>query len=435
MSTSLGGLGVELKRVAVIIAVDFAPMVERAATKLLAFLQAAEGIIKATDWLKLFFTLAGGPAMGIAINAWEMFAKVLEKVGIKAGQATDQIRDATREFGRFKTDNPESMGDRFRGLAGAVDAAVAYVPKRSGTKPRDRSGDVEISFAEEDEALAVEREQLKVAGQSLFEHQRAQDVLVKIGANQEATTAAVKSASGGMIMGLVKGAVELATNMGDKLQEGKAWLMGLLPGIGEGIEKALTKVLPTLLSKLPKLIAGALNLPFVILRAVVNAIPAMIQGIAAAFLKAITRLLEFFKGGSDKNILTGDKEKWLGTSFKKGEFSLLGFFNNDDRGDDTQQSRRARNNRNRARDIGSRMTGGYIDRTGSYLLHAGERVTPPTGSSTSAAMSAMRGGGRQGGGTVNIGTVIGMDVRELVRLIRRELDSYGSGASLTPRGA
>jgi len=63
-------------------------------------------------------------------------------------------------------------------------------------------------------------------------------------------------------------------------------------------------------------------------------------------------------------------------------------------------------------------------------------VVPPTGAGTSAAMGAMRGGGGGGGPqiTLNVGTVIGSDVRELARVLRRALGDYGTGASLTARG-
>jgi hypothetical protein len=80
---------------------------------------------------------------------------------------------------------------------------------------------------------------------------------------------------------------------------------------------------------------------------------------------------------------------------------------------------------------GSRQSGGFVDRTGMYLLHQGEYVTPGNNAAPRSAQEAIAGGPRV---SVSVNAaVVDPDVeRRLVERIRNSLSSYGRGYSLTP---
>ena len=80
---------------------------------------------------------------------------------------------------------------------------------------------------------------------------------------------------------------------------------------------------------------------------------------------------------------------------------------------------------------GSRQSGGFVDRTGMYLLHQGEYIAPSNGAAPSSAAAAMSGGPAV---SVSVqAAVVDPDIeRRLVERIRNSLSSYGRGFSLTP---
>jgi hypothetical protein len=80
---------------------------------------------------------------------------------------------------------------------------------------------------------------------------------------------------------------------------------------------------------------------------------------------------------------------------------------------------------------GSRQSGGFVDRTGMYLLHQGEYVSPGNNAAPRSAQEAIAGGPRV---SVSVNAaVVDPDVeRRLVERIRNSLSSYGRGYSLTP---
>jgi len=186
---------------------------------------------------------------------------------------------------------------------------------------------------------------------------------------------------------------------------------------GKGFEKALNKAIPKLIESIPEIVENLLiKLPQAIRRGIVTGIPKIFVAFFKMLGEQLKKLFTFFKGGEDGNILTGKRGKFLGTSFKKGEVSFLGIGN---------------------KPKGEFATGGFVPSTGLYKLHAGERVTPTSGATTSAADRAARGFSEGSGvmiGNANI-TVHTNDARDLIRQLRRELGGFGTGASLTPRGA
>ena len=75
------------------------------------------------------------------------------------------------------------------------------------------------------------------------------------------------------------------------------------------------------------------------------------------------------------------------------------------------------------------QTGGYVDRTGLALVHAGERVTPAHGAATHTTRAAMGGGGGGVNLTVNTNVVDPNSIPALVREIERVFGQNGRGSS------
>jgi len=252
-----------------------------------------------------------------------------------------------------------------------------------------------------------------------------QAMLVELQEQATASLAGMKSSVLPVVGGLIRGLGEVMTNMDSKVRDLLRGAEAAPEKIGTGVETTLTKVLPRFLSRLPEFLGGLLvKMPAAIARGVVNAIPALLKGIWRAMKRAVKAIGEFFKGGKDRNILTGKKEKFLGTSFKKGKFSLLGFFNDDDQAFGGKGGRK-----NKRRGF---ATGGFVDRTGPAFVHAGERIVPATGASTSSARAASGGLGGLSIGTVNIRA---NDPRDFMRQLRRMQGDFGSGDSLDPKVA
>jgi len=431
---AMSELGIALKRIGVIVAADFAPAVARMVNGLADVIEASEGLAKSVSWVDAFIAVMGGSQVKTTLELWEGLARAM---GLVQGVTSVPTPGHT----------PKGIGSgTMTEAAGAMVSPadlVKYLPKATTTgapskeaskiqEAMDRMGD-EL----ENVAMAEVDSRIKAHLDAVALHATTQAHLLEA---QRATVAlsGLQSAKFGMIYGMVAGATTALLNIDDTVRNAGNFLIELPEKLGKAIEGLLTKVIPRLIERLPRMIANALNLPFVIVEAIVNAVPQLVVALGNAIMRAISHLLDFFRGGEDRNVLTGRKGKLFGTSFKKGEVSFLGFGNNDDVGDDTSGRRRLDRAAGRMDDLRrngrSRRSGGYIDRTGAYMLHAGERVVPPTGAGSSAASNAMR---RHGSGptvNVSVGSVIGGDVRELVRLIRRELGSYGTGANLTARG-
>ena len=75
------------------------------------------------------------------------------------------------------------------------------------------------------------------------------------------------------------------------------------------------------------------------------------------------------------------------------------------------------------------QTGGYVDRTGLAMVHAGERVTPAHGAATHTTRAAMGGGGGGVNLTVNTNVVDPNSIPALVREIERVFGQNGRGSS------
>ena len=220
----------------------------------------------------------------------------------------------------------------------------------------------------------------------------------------------------GVIGSLVTGAFKLLVDSDEKVRQILRTAEAMPDRIGSSFETLMTKVIPRFLSRLPEFLGGLLvRMPAAIARGIVNAIPAIALGIGRAFKRAVQSILDFFRGGEDRNVLTGRKGKVLGTSFKKGEFSLFGFFNNDDR---AQGGKGA--------DPGLAKGTRHVPRTGLQLLHEGEMVVPEH-------RTRMMGGGGAQQINVSIGSLYPANLADFIREIQAQLGTYGLNSSLTPQ--
>ena len=437
MDRGIAALTIEAKRLGVIVGADLAPHV--------AGLVAGFG-----DLLRLSEKLA--PSMFRVldqIGPWATLKRNIDDVTASVGLLTRAMEalGAVQASPTFAVDpNRSKFGEAFGGLdigvaaKGATDAGKAALAAQAAAAKEaaaaaKRSAELSERMAADFEAFSSDFARAEAA-QAIAEKATRDAIVASLdGVSTGLATgiAGLKATQGGLIVGLIKsvgGALEFVADLRENVRGMLKSVFSLPMRIGASIDGILTKLIPRFLERLPHLIWSGVLASGAILRGVIEAVPKMIAGFVKGIANAIADIFKFFKGGEDRNVLTGDTGKVLCTSFAKGRFSLFGLFNDDDKADggaglfgDDRRKRRGR----------SRLTGGYIADTGSYLLHAGERVVPPTGASTSAMSAAMRGGG--GNITLNLGTVIGMDARELARHLRNALGSLGTGGNLTPRAA
>jgi hypothetical protein len=400
-------------------------------------------VIQKVDWTKVLGAITSGWSdvaikIGDAASELERYGRAGKGGGNRAASTEFGAGFGSRSFGEAAGSGPTVSGTVATAVAAGKAAQAAADKAREAAKAdaeRTRKTIEEIGAYWGALELAAEREAAKAAVETARLQAQANEALAQVAAGQAELIAATQGTKGGVVFGLVRGLLELAAGLREQVRGLLNQVFDLPGAIGKSLEGMLTKLIPRFIERLPQLFAAVFDLPFAIARGVINAIPALGLAIANAVLKGLSNLFNFLRGGEDRNVLTGQKEKVLGTSFKSGEFSLFGLFNQDDR-NFGESGRRDRTDRLFGDLFGrkrGRLVGGFIDRTGPYLLHAGERVVPPTGASTSAGMAAMRGG-RGGGVTVNVNGALVGTVRDLARMIRRELGDYGTGASLTPRG-
>lgn len=204
----------------------------------------------------------------------------------------------------------------------------------------------------------------------------------------------------------------------------------------KNIVRALVKVIPELLTTLPEILAQ--NIPVLIV-GIIKALPRIVEafvikmpiafakGLAQWFVSALKKIKEAFslspgrvfeggeagkkaRGGLLKGAATGaaigSVVPGVGTAAGAIAGALVGLF-------------------------GSKQTGGFVQSTGFQYLHAGERVVPPTGASTSSMMQAA--GNIGGGQTINIHTnvVDPNSIRQLGILLNREFGNKGRTQGLS----
>ncbi len=227
---------------------------------------------------------------------------------------------------------------------------------------------------------------------------------------------AAAGALGGPVGMIASAVIELGPQLGNVIRDNIRDIFKLVTQLPDWIIDAVLGVVDTLEDLLPRLIAGIITLAPKLVIGIVQALPGIVMGIGRAILaipgqivaaiidlpKALWEAIKSALGG----LIKGKDGKFLGTSFKKGEFEILGF------GD--------RKNEDHGQAIPAAASGGAVERDGMVYVHKGEQIVPTKLN-------------RQGGGGINIhvaGSVI--DTIGLVNEIRKVLGPYGRRGSNDP---
>ena len=218
------------------------------------------------------------------------------------------------------------------------------------------------------------------------------------------------------MMGPAGGLVQSLSIMG---QEGSVKITKALRDSIKGLIVGLVEVLPKLIVSIP--------------RAIINAVPDLIEG----FVLAIPALAEAIIIGLPDAVARGLR-RWFRMAIKTIEAI---FFPKKEKREERKERRRQVADELLAGDIGfkeafqrffnkgKKHTGvSHIDRTGAFLLQAGEAVIPNSGTTTQGMERRM---GRRGGMNVTINTnvVDQNSIRSLGKLLEKEFGSMGRSTS------
>jgi|TARA_B100000085_G_scaffold9856_2_gene8603 hypothetical protein len=218
------------------------------------------------------------------------------------------------------------------------------------------------------------------------------------------------------MMGPAGGLVQSLSIMG---REGSVKITKALRDSIKGLIVGLVEVLPKLIVSIP--------------RAIINAVPDLIEGI---FL-AIPALAEAIIIGLPDAVARGLR-RWFRMAIKTIEAI---FFPNKQKREERKERRREAADELMAGEIGfkeafqrffpktKKHTGvSHIDRTGAFLLQAGEAVIPNSGTTTQGMERRM--GGRGGMNvTINTNVVDKNAIRGLGKLLEQEFSSFGRSTS------
>ena len=219
------------------------------------------------------------------------------------------------------------------------------------------------------------------------------------------------------MMGPAGGLVQSLSIMG---QEGSEKIVKQLKDSINGVIVGLVEVLPDLLVEIP--------------RTLIDSFPLLIEGI----FKAIPKLVEAILIGLPVAIAKG-VGRWFRMAIKTIEAI---FFPNKERRKERLETRREDRDKFLAGNMGlgefvsrffkpldRKHTGvSHIDRTGAFLLQAGEAVIPNSGTTTQGMDRRM--GGRGGMNvTINTNVVDQNSIRSLGKLLEKEFGSMGRSTS------
>jgi len=230
------------------------------------------------------------------------------------------------------------------------------------------------------------------------------------------------------MMGPAGGLVSALSEMGKA--GSKTILKGLRDSI-KGVIKALVEVIPDLLVELPKMLIDMLPM---VIDGLFDAIPALVDALIFKLPPAIVQALFQWWGTiwqSVKDFLFPSRER---RKERRAEFrsnleesgignvgqSLAMLFTSTLSG----LGGRELFNRRMKKHTGT----SHIDRTGMFLLQAGEQVVPSSGTTTQGMARRMGGGGGMNV-TINTNVVDQNSIRGLGKLLEQEFASFGRSTS------
>lgn len=201
----------------------------------------------------------------------------------------------------------------------------------------------------------------------------------------------------------------LGKNLGKWLETGTQSVIDLPVKFIQGLADALPDIIGGILNSIPKMLASLIKSIFVELPKAIGSLLTTLftkdlwEGLWNGFKEAMIEAWESLfgkssakgqgalnQGGLLDNWFVGSKERQAGeksTFMNRGGIfdAILGGVDENWWGLGGKGKQKGF------------ATGGYVPRTGSYLLHQGERIVPPTGAST-GTMESASGFGRSGGG-------------------------------------
>ena len=315
------------------------------------------------------------------------------------------------------------------GFATQAEDMVSKIQTRVANLPKGRAGGPSVAPSaapqeqQQDEKPAEEKEvkiqQVDFTGElevDLFKKGQAVELANSIAGAMSSPFSAITSMMG-PAGGLIGALSELGKAGSDKI------IKGLKDSI-KGVIKALVEVIPALIVELPKLIIDMIP---ALLEGLVQAIPALVQALIIKMPIAIVKSLfqwwkmiwevvkSFFKPGKAarqraEDAGVSEKVPFRGMMANSPFFALID-------GKAPGPS-------------GSKKHAGtsHIDRTGAFLLQAGEAVIPNSGTTTQGMARRMGGGGGVNV-TIQTNVVDQNSIRGLGKLLEQEFSSFGRSTS------
>jgi len=212
---------------------------------------------------------------------------------------------------------------------------------------------------------------------------------------------------------------------------GKAGSDKILQGLKDsikGVVKALVQVVPELIVELPALLIEMIP---VVLEGLFKAIPALVEALIVKMPIAIVKSLFkwwntiwkairdfFFPRREERRARRAEfKENMEDAGVSKFQQALLMAFTG-------KKGKESINERLEKMHTGT----SFVDRTGAFLLQAGEAVIPKSGTTTQGMVKRMSGGGGMNV-TINTNVVDQNSIRGLGRLLENEFSSFGRSTS------
>ena len=321
----------------------------------------------------------------------------------EAGKETIQhIKDLRTEMGKAPEDEAASAT---KPAAEKAEKAKQKAKEETGPTPEDIGKGLKDSLRQTESLMKESLVSLQDLQYKLSPAGLAEGLVNKLTDSFGALTS-IMGPAGGLLQGL-----------SDLGKTGADQIVKALKGAIQGLIVGLVEVLPQLIVDIP--------------RAIIDAVPDLIEGI---FL-AIPALVEAILIGLPTAIFEG-----LARWFKIAWNTIREFFGGDifRKGESGKQAR-AKALSDRADNTVAGLIAGlfrkkkhtgtaHVDRTGAFLLQAGEAVVPNSGTTTQGMARRMGGGGGMNV-TINTNVVDQNSIRGLGKLLEQEFSSFGRSTS------
>jgi len=419
------------------------------------------------------FLALGSAIMDISTKWTEMTLSIADVASVVGLGPSKEERAALESRLATLADTKDVLQD-MGGFATMAEDLVAGVEHRVANLPKAMAAGVERAKPkdEDDEAPGPSKADIKAQEKARKDAAKAaakqaetwDDMLLSLDEMNASMKALPFEMAAGVLDGMASpksGILDAVGAMGPK-GAAIAGMMGTLSSMGEKGAKAiraelkgfiksmiigLTEVLPELIGILPvelikaipKLIGGLVKATPLIAKALFIDLPKqLIQTFGQWLVKAIGGFFRFFIDGMPKAIWQGVK-KWFAGAWKTIKAALSDLNPLKKKGGIFTPQKAAGRVRLAAATLGasevirgakglvkgSMQTGGFVSDSGLHMLHAGERVVPSTGASTSAMQAAAGNIGSGQAITINTNVVDPNALESLGRLLDRQFGEKG----------